>query len=246
MLDFVSAIQSSKDSPGIVIANLGQLLWYRRGGRPVTRMSWSALPRKNGVAEVMRADPVKNRIPGNEDPAAHVKYIFEEVVPKMVNPSSTLDIIGMGDGASEVVAYLQTKWARWKGRVQAIAVGTGYVWANREIYDGEFASFWAKRARAYLLSPDPVETPLTGREYFGCSCYSSGEADHTECIMPHAYRSMLGFFQLVADVPGYEELEIIEPPGAQGADGWGEDVVGNGAVGQAAPAAEGFVVDEGT
>ena len=28
--------------------------------------------------------------------------------------------------------------------------------------------------------------------------------------MPHAYKSMLSFFRLVADVPGYEELEQLE------------------------------------
>lgn len=143
-LDFVRAIESSKDSPGIIIANLGQLIWYRRGGRAVTRVSWSALPRKSGVAEYMRINPVKNRVPENEDMAAHVKYVFEEVVPKMVNPNSRLNIVGVGEGASEVVAYLQTEWASWKGRVEAIAVGTGYVWANGEVHDAEFAKFWGK------------------------------------------------------------------------------------------------------
>lgn len=150
-LDFVSVIQSSKDSPGIIIANMGQLLWYRRGRRAVTRMSWSALPRKSGVADPMRINPVKNRVPGNEDMAAHVKYVFEKVVPKMVNPSAKLDIIGVGDGALEVVAYLQTEWAKWKERVQAIAVGTGYAWASGEIHDAEFAKFWG--AVSFLLSP---------------------------------------------------------------------------------------------
>lgn len=92
----------------------------------------------------MRIDPVKNRVPGNEDAAAHVKYVFEEVVPKMVNPSANLDIIGVGEGASELVAYLQTEWAKWEGRIQAIAVGAGYMWTNGEVHDAEFAKFWGK------------------------------------------------------------------------------------------------------
>lgn len=90
-----------------------------------------------------------------------------------------------------------------------------------------------QRARAYLLSPHPLETPLSGREHFGCNCYSSGEAVHTECIMPRAYRSMLGFFRLVADVPGYQEVEDLELTAAKG----GED--GNDPVGWAAAAADG-------
>lgn len=90
-----------------------------------------------------------------------------------------------------------------------------------------------QRGRAYLLSPDPLETPLSGREAFGCNCYSSGEAVHTECIIPRCYGSMLGFFQLVADVPGYQELEAVEFAGAENGDGDG----------QAEPAAKGFVID---
>lgn len=90
-----------------------------------------------------------------------------------------------------------------------------------------------QRGRAYLISPHPLETPLTGREEFGCNCYSSGEAVHTECIMPRCYRSMLDFFQLVADVPGYQELEAVGFAGAEDGDG-------DGAVG---PAAKGFVID---
>ena len=67
-----------------------------------------------------------------------------------------------------------------------------------------------QRARVYLLSDEPVDTPLTGRETFGCNCYSSGEASYTELIMPKAYTNILTFFKLAADVPGYAEIEVPE------------------------------------
>lgn len=99
-----------------------------------------------------------------------------------------------------------------------------------------------QRGRAYLLSPHPLDTPLSGRENFGCNCYSSGEAVHAECIMPQAHRSMLGFFQLVADVPGYQEIETMQLAPAEDGDGDGNGDGGNGPAGRAA-AADGFVVD---
>lgn len=232
-LDFISAVQSSRDDVGVIIANLGQLLWYRRGQRAVTRTSWNALPRKTAVSDPFQIHPVKNHIPGNEDWTAHVKSVFEEVVLKMANPQAKLDIIGLGDGASEAVAYLQSHWTTWKDRVQAIAVGAGYNWAGDKVHEPEFVKFWGKvcslfqcaifsinhltnlgslqRARAYLLSPEPVDTPLSGREDFGCNCYSSGGEIFTECIMPQAHKAMLAFFKLVADVPGYQELEGFQP-----------------------------------
>lgn len=144
VIDFVSAIQASKDSPGIIIANLGQLYWYRRGGRAVSRVSWSALPRKTAVNGPMRIHPVKNRVPQNEDMAAHVRYVFEEVVPQLVNKNAKLDIIGVGEGASEMAEYLQWSWEKWEGRVHAIAVGTGHVWPGSNIIDKKFSSFWGK------------------------------------------------------------------------------------------------------
>lgn len=167
-LDFVSEIQSSKNSPGIIIANLGQLYWYRRGGHAVSRVSWSALPRKTAVSEQLRVHPVKNRIPGNEDTAAHVQYIFEEVVPQLVNKKAKLDILAIGEGASEAVEYLQINWENWTGRIHAIAVGTGQVWPGTEIINKEFALFWAKVPSPPTLSdphsslfPTNLATPLT-------------------------------------------------------------------------------------
>ncbi len=47
---------------------------------------------------------------------------------------------------------------------------------------------------------------MSGREDFGCNCYSAGQNEVVERIMPVAYKSMLRFFQLVHDVPGYREL----------------------------------------
>lgn len=61
------------------------------------------------------------------------------------------------------------------------------------------------------MSEHPLGDPLSGREDFGCNCYSAGESIYVECIMPSAYKHMLGFFQLVNDVPGYEEMEFRRP-----------------------------------
>lgn len=87
-----------------------------------------------------------------------------------------------------------------------------------------------QRARAYIISGEPLDTPLTGREDFGCNCYSAGEEFNTECIMPKAYKSMLAFFQLVNNVPGYQELELLDlgkrvgeleiEGGVEGLGGW--------------------------
>lgn len=158
-LDFVSAIQSSSTAEkpvGVIIANMGQLLWYRRGKRAVTRATWAGLPRKTGVSQQLIIDPEKNRVPGNENLAAHTKYIFEHVIARMVNPAAKLDIIGLGEGAEEVVDYLQHSWETWKERILAIVVGSGYKWPSSDIRNPEFADFWGK-----VLFPRPFPPPFT-------------------------------------------------------------------------------------
>lgn len=61
-----------------------------------------------------------------------------------------------------------------------------------------------------MQSAEPLETPLIGRKDCGCNCYSAGEDQVLECIMPNAYKSMLEFFQLVNEVPGYRELAAVQ------------------------------------
>ena len=78
------------------------------------------LSRKTGVSQQLIVDPEKNRVPGNENLAAHTEYIFEYVIPRMVNPAARLDIIGIGEGAGETVNYLQHSWGTWKDRIQTI------------------------------------------------------------------------------------------------------------------------------
>ncbi|KAK3172520.1 hypothetical protein OEA41_005842 [Lepraria neglecta] len=213
-LDFVHNIQSGKEGAdtAIVIANLGQLLWNRRGQRAMTMATWNGLPRKTGVSGPTRIDAIKNHIPGNEGVKEHVASVFT-AVEKLARGDVAIDIIGIGEGAEEAVEYLDQNWERWEGKVRAMCVGMGFVWSvGDQVQNGRFKEFWSKRARAYLIHNEPVETPLYGRAQLGCNCFSSGEATFTECIMPRAYKSMLTFFQLVNDVPGYFEGEV-EPQG---------------------------------
>ena len=141
-LGFVHAIRSSKDSPAIVIANMGQLIWYRRGARAVTLQTWNALPRKTAVSELMRINEMKNRVPGNKDMAAHVQSVFE-AIGRLARKDIAIDIIGLSDGAWKVLEYLQTNWETWKSRIQAIAVGTSSVYPGYELWHENFAKFWA-------------------------------------------------------------------------------------------------------
>jgi hypothetical protein len=198
----------------------------------MTMASWNGLSRKTGVHGPVRVDAIKNHIPGNEGVKEHVASVFA-AVEKLVRDDVAVDIIGIGEGAEEAVEYMDQNWERWEGKVRAVCVGMGFVWSvSDQVQNRRFRDFWSRvcshptsviynfsdllsiqqRARAYLIHNEPVETPLNGRAQLGCNCFSSGEATFTESIMPRAYKSMLAFFQMVNDVPGYFEAEV-EPQG---------------------------------
>jgi len=145
-LDFIHAIQSGKDGDdtAIVIANPGQLIWYRRGQRAMSLKSWDALPRKTGVGNAMRIDSVKNHVPGNYDAKEHVESVLEAVA-KLAREDAKIEIIGINEGAEMAVQYLDREWARWEKRVQAICVGLGFIWrVGDELENKQFLGFWGR------------------------------------------------------------------------------------------------------
>lgn len=146
-LNFFHDVQSHEGNgdTAIVFANMGQLLWHRRTQRAMTMASWNGQPRKNGVSNAVRIDPIKNHVPGNVNVEEHVKSIFEEVIGKAAREDVAINAIGIGDGAEDLVKYLDQNWGHWEKNVRAICVGLGFVWrVGDDVQDEKFTQFWAK------------------------------------------------------------------------------------------------------
>ena len=195
-IGFVSAIMngtgcaSGEEIPGIVLANPGQLLWYRGGSRAVSRAGWATLPRETAVAEPYRIDEVKNKIPENEEYEAHVNYIFNNVIDGMAKKDARIDVIGLEWTGQAAVKHLSANWEKFASRTGGICLAS----PQHELLDlgnGEFVEFFNKRARAYFVSSDPVGTQILGSEDWGCTCYASGEAMYPENIIVEAADDML-------------------------------------------------------
>ncbi len=195
-IGFVSAIMSGvgfasgEEIPGIILANPGQLLWYRGGRRAVTRTEWANLPRETAVAEPFRIDEVKNKIPGNEEHEAHVNYIFNNVIDGIAKKDARVDVIGLEWTGQAAIKYLSANWKKYASRTGGICLAS----PQHELLDlgtEEFMDFFDKRARAYFVSSDPVGKPTSGREDWGCGCYASGEQFYPENIIVEAAEDML-------------------------------------------------------
>lgn len=72
----------------------------------MTFKTWQALPRRSAVHMPMRLDPVKNRVPGNEDSERHIEHIFTKILPELLRKDAIVNVIGIGDGAIDTVKFL--------------------------------------------------------------------------------------------------------------------------------------------
>ena len=101
----------------------------------------------------MRIDKVKNHIPGNFDAKEHVESVFEAVA-QLAKEDVKIDVIGISEGAEFAVKYLEREWSRWEKKVQAIAVGLGFVWrVGQEVENQAFMQFWGRVSSAQSHLP---------------------------------------------------------------------------------------------
>lgn len=199
------------DSPGIILANMGQLRWWRKGQKAVSQTTWFALPQKSAVEPSYRFNEEKNLIPGNRTTAEHVNTIFNEVVENLAHPDAKLSVIGVSDGAVQVSLFLndEKNFEKWGKRLDAFASVASYFHAQ-EITNPKFADFMIKRGRAYVQSVDPVGTYMADEKgdkrvhAYGCPVFSSGEPYYSETMMSKAHPTIVDWFREVAADSGYE------------------------------------------
>ncbi|KAI9799343.1 MAG: hypothetical protein M1825_004836 [Sarcosagium campestre] len=201
-VDFVRKVQSAAfrpdetEAPGLVFANLGQLLWWRHGRQAVSFNTWDAIPRESAVSSACLIDNVRNRVPGNNNPHRHIEYVFNEVIAKLANPHAKLEILGVADGSLDVTYFLNDFWYMWGHRISAFAL-TAPLHDASDVTNARFAAFMRTRARAFLCNPAPANT-LIATEPLGCMAVSSGESQIVECIMPNACNLIIDYLREMA------------------------------------------------
>jgi len=227
-VDFASAAMfgpsptPAHSAPGIIVANPCQLLWYRGGGRAVSTDEWMNLRRASAVSEPFKIDDVKNQVPGNGNYEEHVQCVFEEVLPRLVRKEAKIDVVGIEYSGSTAVEYLASHWDTWSSRVTGIAlIAPQHKVQDLKAYgvSEEFLDFLSKRVRAYFVSPEKLETAITGREAFGCNCYASGESLYQENAIVRSWRSILDWFNRLYADPEFQEVPFA---GMDGGEGGGE------------------------
>ncbi|KAF5003501.1 hypothetical protein FDECE_9954 [Fusarium decemcellulare] len=209
-----TASANDNTAPGVVLANMGERYWWPEGKRALTTEDSTDTPLPSMVHAGCKYVAELNEIPGSENPLAHMETIFTRVIS--VNREAKIDIIAIGQSCEFVLKFFEERlnWDRWGHRLGGMLF-LGTVYKADNLANQDFKDFLANRTRGYLISSEPLDTPLAmprgnpslSIDPMGCPCVSSGEPQYTELIAIKAMKSALDYLQEVALTPNF-----INPP----------------------------------
>ncbi|KAK1055587.1 hypothetical protein LTR74_015552 [Friedmanniomyces endolithicus] len=100
---------ASANTPGVIILNPGQLLYSHKEHRGMSQDTWLARPKTWAMGESIDIDEVHNRVPGHENPGAHIRSVLENLIAAITNENVRLYFIGLSDGGEHLLKYLDGK-----------------------------------------------------------------------------------------------------------------------------------------
>lgn len=104
-----TAVINEDQTPGIVVLNPGQLLYSHKHNKAMSLRSWSAMPRKSCMHDMIKLHEEENSIAGHRTPVEHIKSVLTEVVYNVdrVSPDAEIYLVAIESGAQHMVELLE-------------------------------------------------------------------------------------------------------------------------------------------
>lgn len=187
---------------GLILLNPGQRYYSYRERRALTTSSWIDRRRDSAVAEAYHIHTTYNQVSGHGSAEEHIATALDKVVPQLVHPEARVHIVGIGDGAENVLTLLDQReeFLRRSGAL-ALVESTHGLW---KVKNEALAEHLGKLGRAWMQANVPLGTPLQeeeGGERFLCPTFSAGIFEEPmEIVFPHIKDEVLGFVKGVSAV----------------------------------------------
>lgn len=99
---------NTKDTPGLIVMNCGQLLYSHKTNETLSMRSWIAKARKSICHDVIEVHEKENRIEGHRDPEEHMKSVFDTVIHNtdFVATDAEIYVIAIQNGADHLLGLL--------------------------------------------------------------------------------------------------------------------------------------------
>ncbi|CAA9965230.1 hypothetical protein PTMSG1_08589 [Pyrenophora teres f. maculata] len=146
-------LDDDSTTPGLVVLNMGQLLYSTKYDQAMTLRSWSAMPRKSVVHEMIPIDDEVNRVPGHRTPEEHIKTVFEQVIcnPERVAADAEVYVIAIENGTQRIVSLIAKDFEKYGSRITAMALVDSTI-ADTEIQNPHARAFLRQRTRQWKFS----------------------------------------------------------------------------------------------
>nr|POE90093.1 hypothetical protein CFP56_20560 [Quercus suber] len=119
----------------------------------MTLISWRDRRRQSATDDAFRIDDEHNLLRNHRDAYAHLQSFFDHVLPEIINAQAKLYVIGIADGADNLVQFLTRRQEYLReGRV----LGVVFVQPMPDATESSIVSdFLAKHGRSWVSSEEP-------------------------------------------------------------------------------------------
>ncbi|KAK0392858.1 hypothetical protein NLU13_2352 [Sarocladium strictum] len=213
-ISLIRTIKHHLPDAGIVLANPGAPHWWPQGKRSISAFQADAAPLSSLVSFGRRMNEAVNRVEGQASEMEHLSGVFEMMERREVR----ISVLGVEKGAELVERFLDGKqaWERWGEKLEGMVLFGTYLDADW-MHNEAFKAFLAKRCRAYALSSEPLDTPLSTPRgnpdisfpALGLPVYSSSEDTCSELIAIKAQKASVAYLAEVARCEDYANPEVV-------------------------------------
>ncbi|USP82794.1 uncharacterized protein yc1106_10068 [Curvularia clavata] len=163
-------LEDKSAAPALIVMNTGQLLYSHKYRQPMTLRSWSALPRKSAVHDMIRIHE-ENSVSGHRTPIEHIQTIFDGILlnPERISPDAEIYLSAIENGTEHILNLLASDFPKYTSRLTALAL-VHCTLDDSQIKDPQLRSFLHTRARQWKFNdttPDPLICTNLPKDYSG-------------------------------------------------------------------------------
>ncbi|KAF1913480.1 Arb2 domain-containing protein [Ampelomyces quisqualis] len=163
------SLKDDSETPALIVLNTGQLLYSHKHNRAMTLRSWSAMPRKSIVHNMVNIHEEENRVEGHRNPKEHVKSVFDSILcnPDRTAPDSELYLVAIEGGTETLLNLLGEDFQKYGTRITSMALVHSLI-DDSQIKSPELRAFLHQRAREWRYSDltwDPTHCTKVPENY---------------------------------------------------------------------------------
>ncbi|OAL57092.1 hypothetical protein IQ07DRAFT_652273 [Pyrenochaeta sp. DS3sAY3a] len=143
-------VKDDEDVPALIVMNPGQLLYSHKLNRAMSMKSWTAMPRKSMLHDMVRIHETQNHIKAHHNSKEHISSVFNDVLcnTDRVAANAEVYVIAIENGADNMLAALTDNFKKISTRLAGMALVHSLM-DDSQIKDPDLRTFLHQRTRQW-------------------------------------------------------------------------------------------------